>query len=101
MNKTVKWILIVLGILIVVLLVGKAIKGKSEDGIKVTAEKAQKRTITETVSASGKVYPEVEVKISPDISGEITELNVAEGDTVKKGQIMARIYADIYNSQRA
>jgi HlyD family secretion protein len=42
----------------------------------------------------------VEVKISPDISGEITELNVAEGDSVKKGQVLARIYADIYSSQR-
>jgi HlyD family secretion protein len=52
------------------------------------------------VNASGKVYPEVEVKISPDISGEITELSVQEGDSVKKGQVLARIYADIYSSQR-
>ncbi|HLL43767.1 MAG TPA: efflux RND transporter periplasmic adaptor subunit, partial [Segetibacter sp.] len=54
----------------------------------------------ETVNASGKVYPEVEVKVSPDISGEIVELNVSEGDSVRKGQVLARIYADIYNSQR-
>jgi len=72
----------------------------SKTSTKVTAEKVQKRTIIETVNASGKVYPEVEVKISPDISGEITELNVQEGDSVKKGQILARIYADIYSSQR-
>ena len=45
------------------------------------------------------MYPEVEVKISPDISGEITELNVQEGDSVKKGEVLARIYADIYSSQ--
>ncbi|HWJ90496.1 MAG TPA: efflux RND transporter periplasmic adaptor subunit [Flavisolibacter sp.] len=100
MNKTVKWILIGLGILIVLLLVSKMLGGSSNEGIKVTAEKAQKRTIIETVNASGKVYPEIEVKISPDISGEITELNVEEGDSVKKGQVLARIYADIYSSQR-
>jgi HlyD family secretion protein len=52
------------------------------------------------VNASGKIYPEIEVKVSPDISGEITELTVQEGDTVKKGQLLARIYADIYSIQR-
>src|SRR3954467_15874712 len=100
MNKTVKWILIGLGILVVLLLVGKMLSGSSNGGIKVTAEKAQKRTIIETVNASGKVYPEIEVKVSPDISGEITELTVDEGDSVKRGQVLARIYADIYNTQR-
>src|SRR4030095_2088910 len=100
MNKTVKWILIILGILIAVLIVGKLIAGKGDEGIKVSTEKASKRMIIETVNATGKVYPEVEVKISPDISGEITELNVQEGDSVKKGQVLARIYADIYATQR-
>ena len=52
------------------------------------------------MNASGKIYPEVEVKISPDISGEIVGLYVNEGDTVKKGQILAKIYADIYATQR-
>ena len=74
--------------------------GGDKGGIKVSTEKATKRTIIETVNASGKIYPEVEVKISPDISGEITELNVEEGDSVKKGQVLARIYADIYALQR-
>src|ERR1700750_2361009 len=100
MNKTVKWILIILGILIAVLIVGKLIAGKGDDGVKVFTEKAAKRTIIETVNATGKVYPEVEVQISPDISGHITELNVQEGDSVKKGQVLARIYADIYATQR-
>jgi HlyD family secretion protein len=100
MNKTVKWILIILGILVAVLIVGKLIAGKGDDGIKVSTERATKRMIIETVNATGKVYPEVEVKISPDISGEITELNVLEGDSVKKGQVLARIYADIYATQR-
>ncbi len=101
MNKTTKWILLIVGILLVVLVVlsKTGVFGKDE-GTKVTAEKAQRRTIIEVVSASGKIYPEIEVKVSPDISGEITLLTVAEGDTVKKGQLLARIYADIYDIQR-
>ncbi|MEO6731574.1 MAG: efflux RND transporter periplasmic adaptor subunit [Ferruginibacter sp.] len=100
MSKTVKWILIGLLILIATLGVLKAagVFGKKE-GTKVTAEKVQKRTIIEIVNASGKIYPEIEVKVSPDISGEITELTVQEGDSVKKGQVVARIYADIYSIQ--
>ena len=74
--------------------------GKNE-GLKVTAEKVQKRTITEIVNASGKIYPEDEVKVSPDISGVITELTVQEGDTVKRGQLLARIDPDVYNIQRS
>lgn len=100
MNKSLKWILIVVGVLAVLFVGAKMLGGSSKGGTKITAEKAQKRTIIETVNASGKVYPEVEVKISPDISGEITELDVQEGDSVKKGQVLARIYADIYSSQR-
>lgn len=100
MSKTVKWILISL-VVLVAALVGLKVAGVfgKNEGIKVTAEKVQKRTIIEVVNASGKIYPEVEVKVSPDISGEITELNVQEGDSVKKGEIVARIYADIYSIQ--
>jgi len=100
MNKKLKWTLIVAGGLAAVFVITKAIKGSGSSTEKVATEKAAKRTIIETVNASGKIYPEVEVKISPDISGEVTELNVEEGDSVKKGQILARIYADIYSLQR-
>ena len=102
MNKKTKWILISLGILLVLLIVlSKTGAFGKDEGTKVTAEKAMKRNIIEVVNASGKIYPEIEVKVSPDISGEITELTVAEGDTVKKGQLLARIYADVYNIQRS
>ena len=101
MSKKLKWIIGILVILIILLVVlSKAgVLGKDE-GTKITAEKAATRNITETVTATGKVFPEVEVKVSPDISGEIVELNVEEGDTVRRGQVLAKIYADIYASQR-
>jgi len=101
MNKKVKWIIAILVVLIISLIVLKktgAIGGK--EGTKVAIEKVTSRTIIETVNASGKIYPEIEVKVSPDISGEITELNVQEGDSVKKGQVLARIFADIYAIQQ-
>lgn len=101
MNKKLLWTIV--GLVVVVgtfigLKKGGVI-GKDE-GLNVSAEKAALRTIIETVNASGKVYPEIEVKVSPDVSGEIIELNVNEGDSVRKGQVLARIYADIYSTQR-
>jgi len=101
MNKKLIWIIVGLVVIIAVVIGLKkgGVIGK-EEGIKVTSEKTALRTIIETVNASGKVYPEIEVKISPDISGEIVELNVNEGDSVRRGQVLARIYADIYLTQR-
>ncbi len=101
MNKKLLWIIIGLVVVIgtVIVLKKNGMLGK-EEGVKVSAEKVAERTIIETVNASGKVYPEIEVKVSPDISGEIVELNVNEGDSVRRGQILARIYADIYLTQR-
>jgi len=101
MSKKLKWIIIILVVLVIGLIaLSKAgVFGKNE-GTKVTTEKATVRNITEIVTASGKVFPEIEVKVSPDISGEIVELAVEEGDTVKRGQVLAKIYADIYASQR-
>ncbi|MFN6374021.1 MAG: efflux RND transporter periplasmic adaptor subunit [Chitinophagia bacterium] len=101
MNK--KWIWIISGVVVlIVALLGlkkAGIIGKDE-ATKVAVEKATKKDITEIVTASGKVYPEVEVKISPDVSGEIVELKVLEGDSVTKGQLLAMVYADIYATQR-
>lgn len=101
MSKRLKWIIGILLLLVVLLIIlSKSGAFGKDEGTKVTAETTIKRTVIETVNASGKVYPEVEVKVSPDISGEVIELNVAEGDTVRRGQVLARIYADIYASQR-
>lgn len=101
MNKKLLWIIgILVGLVVLLVILKKAgIIGK-EEGTKVSSEKVTKKDITEIVTASGKIYPEIEVKISPDVSGEITELTVQEGDSVKKGQVLARIYADIYATQR-
>jgi HlyD family secretion protein len=102
MNKLFIRIIIAVVIIIVFLVVAKNVGwiGK-EEGTKVTAEKVIRRNITEIVTASGKIYPEKEVKISPDISGEVVELGVSqEGDSVHRGQELAKIYADIYTTQR-
>jgi len=89
---------------VTILAVSGAIIAKSQGWIggkkkiKVAVEKVEKRTITETVKASGKIYPSVEVKISPDVSGEIRALNVEEGNQVKEGELLAIIDADTYKS---
>jgi HlyD family secretion protein len=95
------WPLVIIVVLFGGLLLLKALGFIDKDaGVKVAIDKVAPRNITEIVSASGKIYPEIEVKVSSDVSGEITNLYVQEGDTVRKGQVLARIYADIYNSSR-
>jgi HlyD family secretion protein len=85
---------------IALLVIGMVLKNRNkEDGERVMVEEVQKRTIKEQVSASGKVFPEVEVKISSDVSGEIVELYVEEGDSVVQGQLLAKIDPDAYQSQ--
>ena len=71
---------------------------KTEKSVEIEAEKVLRRNIIETVSASGKIQPEVEVKISPDVSGEIVELLIKEGDIVQKGELLLKIKPDIYKS---
>ncbi len=74
------------------------LKKKSKRGVKVSTELVTKRTLTETVSANGKIQPETDVKISPYISGEVVKLYVKEGDEVKKGELLAQIDPEIYKS---
>jgi len=102
--KTNKILKILLPIVIVLLIL--AVIGKKQGWfgkavmVKVAVENAEKRTIIETITANGKIQPEKEVKISPDVSGEIVELTIKEGDPVEKGQLLLRIKPDTYISQR-
>ena len=100
-NKILKILLPVVIVLILFAVVGKKAGwfGKALT-VKVAVENAEKRTIVETITANGKIQPEKEVKISPDVSGEIVELTVKEGDHVDKGQLLLRIKPDNYISQR-
>ncbi|MBL7923120.1 MAG: efflux RND transporter periplasmic adaptor subunit [Bacteroidia bacterium] len=93
------WVGIAAVVLILLLVVAKKAGwlGNSK-AVKVSAEKVERRDIVETVSANGKVQPEVELKISADVSGEITELYVKEGDVVKKGTLLCRINPEVYAS---
>ncbi|MBK9044377.1 MAG: efflux RND transporter periplasmic adaptor subunit [Saprospiraceae bacterium] len=93
------WWLIGLILLIVILTALAIYRAKTKPkGTAVTVEESAKRTIKETVSASGKVYPIAQVKISSDVSGEIVELYVEEGDSVVIGQLLAKINPDVYVS---
>jgi HlyD family secretion protein len=92
-------ILVSLGLVVIVVLVILSMnKGEDRNGIKVTAEKIEKRTIIEVVSANGKIQPEKDIKISPYISGEVIELYVKEGDQVKTGDLLAKIDPEIYRA---
>ncbi len=92
-------IIIVLVVAVVALLVALAIRNRQPKGVEVDAEKVEARTIREMVSASGKVFPTIEVKISSDVSGEIVELYVEEGDSIVQGQLLARIDPEVVKSQ--
>ncbi|MFM8450782.1 MAG: HlyD family secretion protein, partial [Haliscomenobacter sp.] len=99
-KKNKNTLIYILVTVIVGLVIVAVIKNKNKPkGEAVTAEKIEKRNIRETVAASGKVFPETEVKISSDVSGEVVELFVQEGDSVKAGQILAKIDPDAYQSQ--
>jgi HlyD family secretion protein len=86
------------GGLVLLLILGSIISGKREQPIPVTTEKAARRTIVETVWATGKVQPETEVKISPEVAGEIIDLPVEDGKEIKKGDLLLKIRPDSYKA---
>ncbi|MDA0682793.1 MAG: efflux RND transporter periplasmic adaptor subunit [Bacteroidetes bacterium] len=100
-----KRILIIIGILVVfaiIVIVGlrvSGIVGGKERATEVELSDVELKTITQLVTASGNIQPEVEVRISPDVSGEIVELPISEGDKVVRGQLLARIRPDFYQAQ--
>ncbi|NND70604.1 MAG: efflux RND transporter periplasmic adaptor subunit, partial [Rhodothermales bacterium] len=91
-------ILAVLAVIIIVVIATSGVFSSGNRAIDVETEEALERNITQLVTASGKVRPEIEVKISPDVSGEIVELRVKEGDIVNKGELLVRIKQDDYIS---
>jgi HlyD family secretion protein len=92
-----RWYVIVGGLLLIWIIIS-SILGKQEKPIPVTTEKAVRKTILQTVSATGKVQPEVEVKISPEVAGEIIELPVVDGMVVKKGDLLIKVKPDSYKA---
>ncbi len=98
-NKALKILVIVAVVLIVLAIIGKYAGWiAADEGIKVTTGNVELRTIVESVSANGKIQPETEVKISSDVSGEVKELYVKEGDSVAVGNLLARIDPELYVS---
>ena len=89
-----------LGLLVVIFIVIAIIGGSKEEITLVQTEKVEKRNITQTVTATGKINPEFQVVITPEVTGEIIELPVKEGDNVKKGDLLIRIKGDQYQAQK-
>ena len=98
MKKNRKRIAWIVGIAVVALLAALAVWGRGEKLPQVTTERVSARDIIERVSASGKIQPEVEVKITAQVSGEIVQLPVKEGDVVKAGDLLVQINPDTYVS---
>ncbi|MEY4202903.1 MAG: hypothetical protein RL013_606 [Bacteroidota bacterium] len=97
-KKNRKLLYILIGTVAVLVAAGIYKARQKPKGEEVTVEQVTRRSINETVSASGKIFPETEVKISSDVSGEIIDLYVKEGDSVVAGQILAKIKPDEYQS---
>jgi len=98
-NSTMKYVLIGSVVLLVLVIVANKMGWIGQGGtIKIATDKVVKRTVNEQVSASGKIQPETEVKLSSEVSGEIVELHVKEGDVVEQGQLLCRIRPDILQS---
>jgi HlyD family secretion protein len=89
-----------LGLLVVIFIVIALVSGGKEEIIMVQTEKVEKRDITQTVTATGQIDPEFKVLITPEVTGEIIDLPVKEGDRVKKGDLLIRIKGDQYKAQK-
>lgn len=101
MSKKTIYFLLGGAIVIIAALIGLSkagLIGNKDEGKEVEISKVTASTIVETVSATGKIQPEIEVKISPEVSGEIILLNVKEGQVVKKGDLLVKINPDLYTS---
>ena len=100
-RKSRKKLYIIIGILVVIAgaIIGGSAWKKREQPILITVDKAFKSNITQLVTATGKIQPEVEVKIAPEVSGEIVSLPVKEGQFVKKGEVLLKIKPDTYLAQ--
>ncbi|MEG2756157.1 MAG: efflux RND transporter periplasmic adaptor subunit [Mucinivorans sp.] len=103
-RKRSKRLWIIVALVVVVVVAGVVARQKGWLGgnpiEQVITERASERTIVELITANGRVQPEVEVKIAPEVSGEIVELNIKEGDRVQKGQLLIRIKPDTYVSMK-
>ncbi|MCW4468685.1 efflux RND transporter periplasmic adaptor subunit [Flavobacterium sp. MFBS3-15] len=99
-KKTIYFLLGGVALLIVLLVILKKTGaiGNKDEGKEVETATVKEITLTETVSATGKIQPEVEVKISSEVSGEIIELPIKEGQAIKKGDLLVRINPDLYES---
>src|SRR5690554_1101418 len=89
-----------LGLLIIIFILITLLGGSKEEIIAVQTEKVEKRDITQTVAATGKINPEYKVTITSEVTGEIVRLPVEEGDRVKKGQLLIQIKGDAYVAQK-
>jgi len=83
----------------IILLVAMVVARKREKPIPVTTDKAFRKTVTQLVTATGKIQPEIEVKIAPEVSGEIVAIPVKEGQAVRRGDLLLRIKPDSYQAQ--
>jgi HlyD family secretion protein len=101
MSKKTIYILVGSAVVIIAVLIGLSkagIIGNKDKGKEIEIANVETGTIVETVSATGKIQPEIEVKISSEVSGEIISLNVKEGQVVKKGDLLVKINPDLYTS---
>lgn len=101
MKKPSKKLLVVIGAAVIILItLGSMVAAKKrEKPTPVTTDKAFRKNVTQLVTATGKIQPEVEVKIAPEVSGEIIEIPVKEGQLVHKGQLLLKIKPDQYQAQ--